>query len=226
MISVIIPAHIPTQKHHSFLLRSLRSLENQTYKKFEVICVLNGCYVDYKEIIDTIKTSLDIKFITLEGKTSGAIARNTGIRESKYDFIAQLDADDQYHSEKLEKQIHFFNDNPEYDYVGTLATDYYPDGTNKDSCYFPGQYQTHESISNVIFHENVMCHGSIMFRKNSFNKMAGYNENNKPGTFWASEGRVMWEDWDLWIRSIKHGMKFYNMPERLYYWSVGTGVER
>jgi len=226
MISVIVPAYIPSEKHHNLLLRAIKSLESQTYKNFEVICVLNGCYIDYKDIISTIKSNLDIRFITLEGKTSGAIARNTGVRVSKYDFIAQLDADDQYHPKKLEKQIQFFEDNPEYDFVGTLAADYQSDGTIKDSCYLPGQYQTHESIANSIDRENMMCHGSIMFRKKSFNKMGGYNENNKPGIFWLSAGRVMWEDWDLWIRSVKNGMRFYNIPERLYYWSTGTGVER
>lgn len=226
MISVIIPAHIPSERHLKLFLRSLKSLEEQTFKNFETICILNGCYLDYDDIINEAKTSLDISYIKLPGKASGAISRNIGINNSKFDFVAQLDADDQYHSKKLEKQLLFFQQNPEYDFVGTLAADYYPDGTIKDSCYSPGQYQTHEQILNAIEKENIMCHGSIMFKKHSFNMLNGYNEINKPGTFWPSAGRPMWEDWDLWIRAVKAGMKFYNIPERLYYWSVGTGVER
>jgi len=226
MISVIIPAYIPTQTHHKLLIRAIKSLESQTFKDFEVICVLNGCYTDTTAITDTIITPLKISFLTLGGKASGAIARNFGIKNAKYNLIAQLDVDDYYHPTKLEKQITFLNQNAEFDFVGTLASDHHTDEDIRDSCYSPGQYQTHEQIAHAIFSQNVMCHGSIMFRKKSFNELGGYNEKNKPGDVWQELGIRMWEDWDLWQRAIKHDMKFYNLPERLYYWSVNTSVAR
>ena len=114
MISVIIPAHIPTPKHHNLLIRALKSLESQTFKDFEVICVLNGCYIDTTTIINTIDTTLKINFVTLGGKASGAIARNFGIKNAKYNLIAQLDVDDYYHPTKLEKQIAFLNQNTQF----------------------------------------------------------------------------------------------------------------
>jgi glycosyltransferase involved in cell wall biosynthesis len=227
MISVIIPAYIPTRKHHDLFLRALASLENQVFKKFEVLCVLNGCYTDYDTIIDSAqKFNLDIRFLALEGKASGAIARNFGIKNATHSLIAQLDVDDQYHPEKLSKQIDFFDRNPGYDFVGTLAYCYHEPDRIEDSGFMPGQYMTHNQISDVINVENIMCHGSVVFRKDSFNELGGYNEKNKPGDVWPELGIRMWEDWDLWQRAIKNGMKFYNLPERLYYWSVNTGVER
>ena len=121
MISIIIPAYIPTRKHHALFIRAIRSLEKQTYKDFEVICVLNGCYTDYGSIISSVITDLNIHYKFLEGKTSGAIARNFGIKVSKRKYVAQLDVDDQYHPEKLEKQIEFLEKNPYIDVLGTLA---------------------------------------------------------------------------------------------------------
>ena len=130
MISVIVPAHIPTPQHHNLLLRALSSLEKQTFKNFEVICVFNGCYDDSHKIEASITSSfeLDVRFIDMGSKASGAIARNLGIKNSKFDIIVQLDADDQYHPQKLEKQIDFFSKNQDCDFVGTLAADIMQDG--------------------------------------------------------------------------------------------------
>ena len=130
MISVIVPAHIPTPQHHNLLLRALSSLEKQTFKNFEVICVFNGCYDDSHKIESSITSSfeLDVRFIDMGSKASGAIARNLGIKNSKFDIIVQLDADDQYHPQKLEKQIDFFSKNQDCDFVGTLAADIMQDG--------------------------------------------------------------------------------------------------
>jgi len=225
-ISVVIPAYIPTPQHTILLRRAIMSLKNQTYRDFETICVLNGCYTDYEEIKKDVAVDIPVHFITIEGKASGAIARNLGVKNSNSELVTWLDADDQYHNDKLKKQLDFFFNNPEYDFVGTLAMDYYPDGKTIDSCHMPEECQTHEQIAQKLKYENVMCHGSVMFKKSSFNKLSGYNEVNKPGSHWPNYGRRMWEDWDLWLRAIKSGMKFYNIPERLYYWSVGTSVER
>lgn len=226
MVDVIIPAYLPTKHHHELLHRAILSLENQTYKDFAVIVVLNGCYTGYEKIIQSVQSKLKIEWLTIEGKASGAIARNKGIVHSKKNYIAQLDADDQYHPKKLEKQIKFFNLNPEYSFVGTLASDYFSDKDIRPSCIDPGQYQTHTQIARALYRQNIMCHGSIMFKKKAFLDLGGYNEAHKPGNIWDKYGKPMWEDWDLWKRAIQNGFRFYNIPERLYYWSVNTGVER
>ena len=208
------------------LLRAMGTLENQSYKDFKVIVVLNGCYTDYETIIKSVNTSLDVTWLTLEGKASGAIARNFGISHSKAKYIAQLDADDQYHADKLKLQIEFFEKNNEYDFVGTLAADYYGPDNIKDSIFDKGQFQTHLQIARGLLLQNIMCHGSVMFKRSSFEALKGYNENHKPGDHWPQYGRKMWEDWDLWLRGIKAGFRFYNIQERMYYWSTSTGVER
>ena len=226
MIDVIMPAYLPTVRHHTYLHRAIKSLEQQTFKDFGIIVVLNGCYTDYNKIIESVKTDLDVTWLTIKGKASGAIARNTGIYHSKKAYIAQLDADDQYHPRKLEKQIKFFNSNPEYSFVGTLACDFISNTNIKNSCFSIHQHRNHYDIARALEKSNIMCHGSIMFKRAAFLAMTGYNEKNKPGDIWPEYGTRMWEDWDLWKRSIQCGYKFYNIKERLYYWSTDTGVER
>ena len=71
-----------------------------------------------------------------------------------------------------------------------------------------------------------MCNGSVMFNKESFEKINGYRTEYKPGNIWSDYSREMWEDWDLYIRACRSNMRIHNLPERLYYWSVNTGVAR
>ncbi len=208
------------------LHRALSSLESQTYKEFGVIIVLNGCYTDYDTIIKSVQTDLPVTWLKIEGKASGAIARNKGIKHSKEKYIAQLDADDQYHPRKLEAQIEFLVSNPKYSFVGTLANDFFTDVKIKNSCFGLFQNRDHYDIARALQRSNIMCHGSIMMRREAFISLSGYNENFKPGDIWPTYGTRMWEDWDLWKRAITAGFKFYNIPKRLYYWSTDTGVER
>lgn len=221
MLTVIIPAYIPTRTQHSLFLRAIKSLEKQTFKNFKVICVLNGCYTDYDYIKKSVKSSLTIEYIALSGKASGAIARNAGIKASNTKYIAQLDADDQYHEEKLEKQIEFLENNSGVDVVGTLAYSVYTDGTIVPQSSTPGEYETHEQISNRLKTGNCICCGSLMFRKEVFNNIS-YEERYKPGDVWPTYGARMYEDFDLWKRMCKRGIIFHNLNDRLYYHSVGT----
>jgi len=226
MLDIIIPAYLPTEKYVYFLNRALYSLEKQTYKEFNTIIVFNGLYTNKDIIIKNIKYNKNVSFYFLDGKQSAAKARNFAVKQSNAYYIAQLDADDQFHKDKIKKQIDYLEQNKNIDFLGTLAYDYYSENQIIDSCFAPHQYETNEQISKIILKENVMCNGSVMFKRESFNKLNGYNEQYKPGAYWPDYNRNMWEDWDLYIRAIKNNMIIHNLPERLYYWSANTGVER
>jgi len=225
-VDVILPAYLPNSDNLLLLNRALKSLEAQTYQGFHTYIVLNGLYDNEQVVRSSIQYKNDHTILSLSGKTSGAIARNFGIKASSSHLVAQLDADDQYHPQKLEKQVAFLKENEEVSILGSLAWDYYPDGIARASCFSPGQYETHEQIEKALQFENVICHSSIMFRRSALDLLGGYVEGKKPGTVWPEYGKKMWEDWDLWLRAVSLGIKLHNLPERLYYWSVGTGVER
>jgi glycosyltransferase EpsE len=119
---------------------------------------------------------------------------------------------------KLEKQVAFVEANPDYDFIGTLAIDVFDSGRVQPSCFNPGQYQEHDQIKGRLADENVMCHGSMMIRASALQTLGGYS------TASAVLGK---EDWDLWRRAIfARGFKFYNIPERLYRYSMETSIER
>ncbi len=224
-VDVIIPAYLPEQRYVSLLQRALKSLESQTFRDFKTIVVLNGCFQDGHKIAGSLSFNNEIEILEIGEKASGAIARNVGISASKANLIAQLDADDQYHPLKLQKQFDFFKNN-NVDFLGTLAFDYHSEDDIRDSCFQPGQFESHEQILEGLNYQNVMCHSSVMCKRESILKLGSYNELNKPGTTWPEYDTIMWEDWDLWIRACKSGMIMHNLPERLYYWSTNTSVAR
>lgn len=225
-VDVIIPAYLPDKKNFILLQRAINSLEQQTFKDFNILIILNGLFDSFENIKNSLKFPQNTEFFNLDGKTSGAIARNFGISKSNAKFIAQLDADDQYHPEKLKEQISIFENDDSLDIVGCLAMTVKQDGSLVNSVCYPNKCESHEQITSVIEYENVICHSSVMFKRESFLKLGGYDTRYKPGTFWPNYGRLMWEDWDLWIRAKLSGMKMYNVSQHLYYWSEGTSVDR
>jgi glycosyltransferase involved in cell wall biosynthesis len=87
-ISVIIPLY---NKEHS-IEETIESVLSQTYQDFELIIVNDGSTDNSMEIVSTIK---DERIIIITRENKGvSTARNTGILESKGEWIFLLDADD------------------------------------------------------------------------------------------------------------------------------------
>lgn len=100
MISVIIPCYNAA----TTVKETLESLDNQTYKNFEVICVDDGSNDTTCKIIENFKQNHRIDLLLIRQKNAGvSVARNTGIEHSKGEILLFLDADDMYRSNFLEE---------------------------------------------------------------------------------------------------------------------------
>lgn len=98
MISVVIPLYNKEQS----IVSTLQSILKQTYQDFEIIIVDDGstdCSVEEVEKV----TDSRIHLIR-QNNTGVSAARNRGIEEAKGEFIAFLDADDEWTPCYLEKQ--------------------------------------------------------------------------------------------------------------------------
>jgi len=216
-ISVLVCVHSRDREHDRLLQRALESLVRQTYSNFETILVLDECWEDTKGLVESYAEVLNMRIFERPHKQGLAIAKNFGLARCGGDWVAYLDADDQWLECKLEIQRQCMIDMPEAtDFCGTEAWDLDEQGM-RPNCFKVGQYQTHEQIAARLLHENVMCHGSMMIRKSAIDTLNGYSESR------SLLGR---EDWDLWQRAVRAGFRFYKVPERLYVYSLGTSVPR
>ena len=118
LVSIIIP----TYKRSNMLSRTIESVLNQTYQNIEIIVVddndKNTTYRKDTEIVmRKYKDNYKVKYIKHDKNMNGAVARNTGIRVSKGEYIGFLDDDDIFYKEKIQKQVEYLEKNIEYDAV-------------------------------------------------------------------------------------------------------------
>lgn len=89
-VTVVIPAY----NYARFLSEAIMSATSQTYLPLEIIVIDDGSTDDTPRILSA---NTDSKLRCIHKKNAGlSAARNTGIREACYPFIAFLDADDRW----------------------------------------------------------------------------------------------------------------------------------
>lgn len=96
-VSVIIPVY----NAELFLRTCLKSILNQTFKEFEILCIDDGSTDESLNILNEYALiDSRIKVIHQENKGTAA-ARNTGIERAKGKYICFVDADDFIHPNQL-----------------------------------------------------------------------------------------------------------------------------
>ena len=102
LVSVIMPAY----NAERFIEEAIRSVMSQTVSDWELI-VIDDCSTDNTFQIAQHLMTQDSRIILLRNSENSGVAktRNRGIECAKGNYIAFLDSDDIWHSEKLERQL-------------------------------------------------------------------------------------------------------------------------
>ena len=106
MISVVIPAY----NAGPCVGRAIDSILAQSFTDYEIIVVDDGSTDDTAEAVK--KYGDKVRYIYQENAGS-SVARNGGIEAAKGDWIAFLDADDEWLPEKLRLQVELLGRNPQ-----------------------------------------------------------------------------------------------------------------
>lgn len=99
-VSVVIPTH----NRPELIQRAIASVLAQTAQDFEIIVVDDGMIHSATEIVSSFNDER-IRYIQNEIPLGGGGSRNKGINEARGEYIAFLDDDDEWRSDKLELQI-------------------------------------------------------------------------------------------------------------------------
>ncbi len=206
MISVVIPLYNKEQSIQNTII----SVLTQSFNEFELIIVNDGSTDDSCNIVKQIN---DSRIILINQENKGVShARNRGIKEARFDYIALIDADDQWEPVYLENMISLIKKFPKASLYGStwsfllsdkrIITSEY--GIEKDFCgYVKDYFQI--GIKNSLFHTS-----AVVFEKKAFLDLGMFNEDLSIG-----------EDVDLWIRfALKTNLAFINKP--LTYYSLAA----
>lgn len=149
---------IITPNYNSFHLmdKFFDSLENQTFKNFEVL-IIDDCSTDnsYEKLLEYQKNSkLNLKIFKNKKNTGPGLARNIGIEEARGEYLTFMDNDDWVEFDLLE-EINKILLSKQYD---CIIYDYYLDFKEKivPSCSVYGNYngemKKHDAITYVRNH--------------------------------------------------------------------------
>jgi len=184
MISVVIPLY---NKEKS-ILSIIQSVVNQTFTDYELLIVDDGC-TDKSAAVAASYPDTRIRIIH---KENGGVSssRNRGIMEAKGEYVALLDADDQWDMKYLEEQMRMVNDYPDAAMWGinfaetrngqiirTLATGL-PEG-------YRGYVEDYFEMKGRV--SDLFCSSSVVIRKEVFEKVGMFDERLK-----YSEDNDMW----------------------------------
>lgn len=197
-VSVIIPCY----NQGIYLEEAVDSVLAQTFRDFEVIVVDDGS--DDEATVRLLSACDRPGTRVIRTPNQGlAEARNTGIRESRGEYILPLDADDRIAPGYLEKAVAVLDAQPEAGIVYCLAETF---GARTGPWLAPEYSLGRMLLGNLIF-----C--SALFRRSDWELAGGYRRNMAVG----------WEDWDFWLSLIELGRKVHRIPEVLFFYRVKEG---
>lgn len=196
LVSIIVPCY----KQAEYLPETLDSVLAQTYQEWECVIVNDGSPDNTEKIAKRYKDK-DHRFKYVSQKNKGlSSARNTGVANSKGEFILPLDADDLIAPTYLEKAVGHITLFPETKLVYCKAEKF-----GKENCYWDLPLYDYD---NFIWNNCIFC--SAMYRHSDFDKIGGYSENMMNG----------YEDWDFWLKLLKKDDVVYRIDEVLFYYRV------
>lgn len=107
LVSIIMPSYNTS----IYIGKSIQSIQQQTYTNWELI-IVDDCSTDDTDTqIEMFLNDKRIHYYKNDKNSGAAISRNKALREAKGRWVAFLDSDDLWLPDKLEKQIHFMEQN-------------------------------------------------------------------------------------------------------------------
>ena len=191
-VSVVIPTH----NRLEFLPHALDSVFSQTQRVNEIIVVDDGSTDNTVEILH--KRYKEVSFIKQRNQGVSA-ARNTGIKASKHHWIAFLDSDDQWVSDKIEKQISYLSYNPNLKACHTQEKWI----RNGNQVQLPAYFnKSNEGLFQRSLERCVICPSSVILHHSIFQTIGLFDPSLK-----------ICEDYDFWLRLLlSESIHFINEP--------------
>ncbi|SDS38528.1 glycosyltransferase family 2 protein [Gramella sp. MAR_2010_147] len=194
LVSVIMPAY----NSEAFITESIRSVIFQTYENWELLIIDDASTDATREIIKKF-SSEDTRIHLLKNPVNSGthISRNKGIKAASGDFIAFLDADDQWKPEKLTKQLNVLSK------------------PNVAAC-----FSSYELINEEGEHLNKqiqalpILHYNKLLKANYVGNLTGIYNVNILGKIYCPEISKR-QDWALWLKVIEDGGPIEGIQESL-----------
>lgn len=212
----IVTAIVTTYKRSTEIVRrALLSIVNQTYNNLEIILV-NDCPEDSSlaKALESLCNNFDrtVMYLPMKKNAGANAARNYGASIAKGEFIAFLDDDDEWSSNKIELQMQKMLDND----VGIVYCNTWVNSEKLHNITIHYKNERPEgNLYDRLFRGNVIGSTSFpLIRKKAFNEVGGFNEE-VPAL----------QDMELWLRIAKrYQVGYIHEPLGIYYFYKGERI--
>ena len=191
-----ISAVIPAYNSAAFIAEAIISIVKQSYIVDEIIVIDDGSSDNTLAVIQGL--SGNIRYHKQENRGPAA-ARNQGIKMAQGDWIAFLDADDQWTTDKIKKQLAGLTRYPELHLIAGDMTEIDED----NSVLTPSVLAKHQLLTGFIkdqgrpitdalsklVHKNFIPTGTVLVRRDTLLAVGMFNESIHYG-----------EDLELWAK--------------------------
>lgn len=204
LVSIIIPFYNPGK----FIIDAIDSVLSQTYVNWELLLIDDGSTDSTHIIIEKYLDNPKIRYYKKNNGGQGS-ARNLGIINSKGNYIAFLDADDIWISEKLDRQIIYFENDVDLVFSNAQVID--TDNIVKKEKLNPGN----GFYANKIGFVELICGGFFIPTSTCVCKKSLLVE---AGNFSDDRYDLGAEDFDLWCRMFLNDLNTYGLTDVTTYY--------
>jgi glycosyltransferase involved in cell wall biosynthesis len=181
-----------------YIEECVQSILHQSFEDFEFILLDNGSTDGTAELLDRIN---DPRVRVVHQENLGiSQSLNKGVHLARGELIVRLDADDVSYPHRLEHQVKFMDANKDYVLCGGGYQRWIDGSLSPQTVPLP---LTDHDIRRCLSRFNPIAHSAVVFRKDAFLQVGGYDRH-----------LLFTQDYDLWIRLMKIG-KACNLEENL-----------
>ncbi|MDG5469929.1 glycosyltransferase [Deltaproteobacteria bacterium IMCC39524] len=202
-VSIVMPVYNGSR----YIGQAIESILNQSFRDFELIIINDGS-TDDSVFKARAYSDARIKIIDRIENFGLAVTRNEGVAAACGTYVAMLDCDDIACSTRLEEQVRFLDQNPDFGLVGSWVELIDVDGCSDGDVW---RYETSSlKIPCALLFNNRFAQSAVMIRKDILPE-GPYRLEFPPA-----------EDYDLWVRLLPQ-TRVANIPKPLVRYRVHPG---
>lgn len=197
LVSIIMPSFNSAQT----IIESIESVQQQSYQNWELL-ITDDCSTDKTIEIVNQYAAQDprIKLFLNKTNSGAAVARNNSIDKSKGTFLAFLDSDDLWYTNKIATQINYFINNKHVGFTFT-AYEIIDERGNKLNKYVDLQGENFSvSYEDMLMKKATLGCSTVMLRKDCFEDIT--MPLIRTG-----------QDYALWLKLLKNNKRAYLINE-------------
>lgn len=206
IVSVLMPSH----NHGKFIKKAIDSVLAQTLTEIELVIVDDGSRDASPRIIAETQDPR-VRCRLFERNRGACDAMNAALQMSAARFIAVCNSDDEWHPEKLARQMALFDELPgvgaifsDVEWIGEDGRKLKPSQLPPLATVFRQRNRSRWSwLRTLLETENCLCHPSILVRRDAYALAGPYDNRFR-----------QLPDLDMWTRIVEH-FDIFVMPEKL-----------